>query len=215
MGEVDAFEVPGIKRYFPAADHHPQHFECVPPGCVRGAHLLSAHQPKARAQLGVQAPDAAERVQRRRPGHPLRAGDEEQAYPALGRIAPAGRARFEIEADGMFLHWLEARVRLTVEDLRLATDPVLCARAQARRLAHDQSFGTAVRALRESRGVARAGAHRAAPAPHRERLRAGRRGPRGAGRRSRDGPRRIPRRGRAANARALASTPLDARCAVS
>lgn len=76
------------------------------------------------------------------------------AYPALGRIAPGERARFEVEEDGMFLHWRHAQVHLTVDDLRLATDPELRARAEARRLAHDQSFGSAVRALRESSGIA-------------------------------------------------------------
>jgi hypothetical protein len=27
MGDVEAFAVPGIKCYFPSADHYPQHFE--------------------------------------------------------------------------------------------------------------------------------------------------------------------------------------------
>lgn len=27
MGDVDAFQVPGFKCYFPASDHYPQHFE--------------------------------------------------------------------------------------------------------------------------------------------------------------------------------------------
>jgi Helix-turn-helix domain len=76
------------------------------------------------------------------------------AYPALRGIAPAQRARFEVEEDGMFLYWPGAKVHLTVDDLRLATDPVLRARAEARRLVHDQAFGAAVRALRESAGIA-------------------------------------------------------------
>jgi hypothetical protein len=75
-------------------------------------------------------------------------------YPALGRIAPGERAGFEVEEDGMFLHWPQARVHLTVDDLRLATDPALRARAEARRLTHDQAFGAAVRALREGAGIA-------------------------------------------------------------
>ena len=76
------------------------------------------------------------------------------AYPALRRLLPGERARFEVEEDGMFLHWRDAGVHLTVDDLRLATDPVLRARAEARRLTHDQSFGAAVRGLRESSGIA-------------------------------------------------------------
>jgi hypothetical protein len=76
------------------------------------------------------------------------------AYPALRRIAPGERARFELEEDGMFLHWPRAQVHLTVDDLRLATDPAHRARAQARRVTHDRAFGAAVRTLRESLGIA-------------------------------------------------------------
>jgi hypothetical protein len=36
MGDVDAFQVPGIKCYFPAADHYPQHFEVY----RRGAYVV-------------------------------------------------------------------------------------------------------------------------------------------------------------------------------
>ncbi len=77
-------------------------------------------------------------------------------YPALGRLLPGERARFDIEDDGMFLHWPGADVHLTVHDLRLATDPDLRARARARKLTHDQAFGGAVRSLRESLGIAQA-----------------------------------------------------------
>jgi hypothetical protein len=77
-------------------------------------------------------------------------------YPALDRIPPAARGQFVVEEDGMFLEWPDAGVHLTVDDLRLATDPALRARAQARRLTHDQAFGAAVRALRESSGIAQA-----------------------------------------------------------
>jgi hypothetical protein len=76
------------------------------------------------------------------------------AYPALRRLPPGERARFDVEEDGMFLHWPAADVHLTVDDLRLATDPALRARAQARKLTHDHAFGAAVRALRESLGIA-------------------------------------------------------------
>jgi hypothetical protein len=76
------------------------------------------------------------------------------AFPALARIPPGERPRFAVEDDGMFLHWPASGVHLTVGDLRLATDPALRARAEARRLAHDQAFGGAVRALRESAGIA-------------------------------------------------------------
>lgn len=75
-------------------------------------------------------------------------------YPALRRISPAERPRFQVEEDGMFLEWPRAGVHLTVQDLRLATDPGLRARVEARRLTHDRAFGAAVRALRESAGIA-------------------------------------------------------------
>jgi hypothetical protein len=32
MGEVDAFELDGLKCYFPASDHYPQHFEVLSRG---------------------------------------------------------------------------------------------------------------------------------------------------------------------------------------
>jgi hypothetical protein len=32
MGEVEAFAVPGIKCYFPSADHYPPHFEAYRQG---------------------------------------------------------------------------------------------------------------------------------------------------------------------------------------
>lgn len=76
------------------------------------------------------------------------------AYPALRGIPASERAAFEIEEDGMFLHWPGARVHLTVGDLRLATDPELRARARARQVVDDQAFGAAVRAFRESAGIA-------------------------------------------------------------
>ena len=76
------------------------------------------------------------------------------AYPALRSISVSGRARFDVEEDGMFLYWPGAKVHLTVDDLRLATHPELRARAQVRRVTHDQAFGAAVRALRESLGIA-------------------------------------------------------------
>lgn len=78
------------------------------------------------------------------------------AYPALRGIPAAERARFEIEQDGMFLYWPGAKVHLTADDLRLATNPDLRARAEVRRVTHDRAFGAAVRALRESLGITQA-----------------------------------------------------------
>lgn len=76
------------------------------------------------------------------------------AYPALRRIPPGEQGRFDVEEDGMFLHWPEHHVHLTLDDVRLAADPRLRARAERARLVHDQGFGAAVRALRERLGIA-------------------------------------------------------------
>ncbi len=79
------------------------------------------------------------------------------AYPALRRIPPAERPRFEVEPDGIFLHWPAADVHLTLDDARMAPDPRRRARAEALRRAHDQGFGAAVRELRRSRGISQSG----------------------------------------------------------
>lgn len=79
------------------------------------------------------------------------------AYPALRRIPVAERPRFEVEPDGMFLHWPGGDVHLTLDDVRMAADPRRRARAEAVRRAHDQGFGAAVRALRQSRGINQSG----------------------------------------------------------
>ena len=108
----------------------------------------------------------------------------------------------------MFLHWPDADVHLTVDDLRLATDPALRARAEARRLTHDQAFGAAVRALRESSGIAQS---RVAglSARHLRRIEngyvPGDEAIAAAGRRARHEPRRVPGGRLRANARALAA----------
>lgn len=75
------------------------------------------------------------------------------AYPALRRIPPAERLRFEVEEDGIFLHWPASDVHLTLDDVRMACDPSRRARAEALKRTHDQGFGAAVRALRQSRGI--------------------------------------------------------------
>jgi hypothetical protein len=74
-------------------------------------------------------------------------------YPALARIAPSARSSFEIDPDGMFLHWSDADVHLTMEDVLLAKNPALRARARAARLQDSRAFGAAVRSLREEHGL--------------------------------------------------------------
>lgn len=79
------------------------------------------------------------------------------AYPALARIPAAERGNFTIETDGIFLHWPAADVHLTMEDVLLAADPALRARARARKVADERAFGAAVRALRVRHGLTQAG----------------------------------------------------------
>ncbi|HET7232284.1 MAG TPA: DUF2442 domain-containing protein [Longimicrobium sp.] len=75
------------------------------------------------------------------------------AYPALARIPVAERPDFEIEEDGVFLHWPDADVHLDLHDIRVALNPELRAKARAQKLAHDQAFGAAVRILRQKLGI--------------------------------------------------------------
>lgn len=39
MGEVDAFQVPGLKCYFPSGDHYPHHFEVL----RRGEYIIRVY----------------------------------------------------------------------------------------------------------------------------------------------------------------------------
>jgi DNA-binding transcriptional regulator YiaG len=71
------------------------------------------------------------------------------AYPALDRISPEDRSSFVIEEDGLFLHWPVADVHLDLEAVRDANDPDHLTKLRARKLAEEEAFGAAVRALRE------------------------------------------------------------------
>lgn len=71
------------------------------------------------------------------------------AYPALSRIAAAERAEFEIEEDGLLLHWPRTDVHLDLEAIRTANNPARRAVLRARQLAEAEMFGSAVRALRQ------------------------------------------------------------------
>lgn len=79
------------------------------------------------------------------------------AYPALAAIPPAGRSDFEIQIDGAFLHWAAHDVDLDLESVVLATDPEKGRAAALARLAEDEAFGRAVRALRTSMDVLQSG----------------------------------------------------------
>lgn len=79
------------------------------------------------------------------------------AYPALAAIPPADRGRFEIQLDGAFLHWPAHDVDLDLESVVLAVDPARRRTAAVARLAEDEAFGRAVRALRKSRGLVQSG----------------------------------------------------------
>jgi hypothetical protein len=75
-------------------------------------------------------------------------------YPTLARIPVDERSQFEIEEDGVFLHWAGADVHLDLHDVRVALDPRLRAKAKAEKMAHDKAFGEAIRALRQKYGIA-------------------------------------------------------------
>lgn len=72
---------------------------------------------------------------------------------ALARIPREHRSRFEIDEDGVFIHWPEPDVHLDLDDIRLARDPQRKARAKSLKAAHDTAFGAAVRKLRQARGI--------------------------------------------------------------
>lgn len=76
--------------------------------------------------------------------------------PALARIPGELRSRFEIDEDGVFIHWPQPDVHLDLDDIRLVRDPGRMARARALKAAHDAAFGAAVRKLRQSRGLRQA-----------------------------------------------------------
>lgn len=73
--------------------------------------------------------------------------------PALQRIATESRADFEIDEDGVFIHWPGPDVHLDLDDIRLVRDPGKRARARAAKATHDAAFGAAVRKLRVSRKI--------------------------------------------------------------
>lgn len=75
------------------------------------------------------------------------------AYPALSRIRPEERKDFEIDPDGMFLHWPGADVHLTMDDVFEFADPRLKAAAMVRKTMEGEAFGAAVRAFRTERGL--------------------------------------------------------------
>jgi hypothetical protein len=76
--------------------------------------------------------------------------------PALERIPVESRGDFEIDPDGVFIHWPKPDVHLDLDDIRLVRDPAKRARARAARAAHDAAFGAAVRKLRLLRRIRQA-----------------------------------------------------------
>ncbi len=49
MGEVDAFQIDGLKCYFPSADHLPQHFEVY----RRGAYIVRIYFLRTNKKRGL------------------------------------------------------------------------------------------------------------------------------------------------------------------
>jgi hypothetical protein len=73
--------------------------------------------------------------------------------PALARMPPNLRSQFEIDEDGVFLHWPKPDVHLDLDDIRLVRDPKRRAQALLRKHAHDVAFGAAIRKLRQDRAL--------------------------------------------------------------
>lgn len=75
------------------------------------------------------------------------------AFPALRRMPVEERTRFVISEYGTYIHWPASDVHLDLDTILMVTDPARRAAAELERIAHDEAFGAAVRAVREERGI--------------------------------------------------------------
>ena len=73
--------------------------------------------------------------------------------PALARMPVAERADFVIDKDGSYLYWEASDTHVGLEMIRFAIDPAFREASLVRKLAFDQRFGRAVRAIRTASGL--------------------------------------------------------------
>ncbi len=73
--------------------------------------------------------------------------------PALARLPESERAEFVIDEDGSYLHWEASDTHVGLETIRFAIDPAFRETALLSKLAFDQRFGRAVRAVRAEHGL--------------------------------------------------------------
>lgn len=75
------------------------------------------------------------------------------AYPALSRIPPGERKNFDVDPDGLFLHWPSADVHLTMDDVLDDADPRRKEQALVRKMIENKALGAAIRAFRTECGL--------------------------------------------------------------
>lgn len=68
---------------------------------------------------------------------------------ALSKIPRNERHQFEVSEDGSHISWDSQDVDLNLESIHVAIDPAAAAQAEARRLAHDELFGSGIASLRK------------------------------------------------------------------
>lgn len=73
--------------------------------------------------------------------------------PALERIPKADRAKFNVAADGSFIHWPGPDIHIDLDAIRAARDPGARAKALAFKARHDARYGAAIATLRISKGL--------------------------------------------------------------
>jgi transcriptional regulator with XRE-family HTH domain len=75
------------------------------------------------------------------------------AFPALEGIPESARSNFDLEDEGLLLHWPEFDVHLDLEDIRFANDPKRQQAARTARIGDQRAIGMALRQLREEAGL--------------------------------------------------------------
>lgn len=78
------------------------------------------------------------------------------AIPALEKIHPEERGKFEITDGGSFIHWTDGDIDLDFDSLRYIADPEWQKKCDAERVLAEQGFGYAVKGIRELNNLTQA-----------------------------------------------------------